>query len=222
MIYIALCSVINAKKEYEKRADLISCFGDEVSLKLKKTSNSHSVYLSFGGLLALKSLSDRLISPHADLSIAYDESGKPSFKELNLPFNISHSASLSAAAIGELDEAPIGIDIELIDKRRNLKQIADRFFLEHELKSFKEHGYSADEFYRIWTAKEAYVKLCGASLSSMLSESDTVKLCSDKTIFLTHFKLNYEGDEYMLTIASKKETRSELFDISEIIRSNVV
>lgn len=222
MIYISLCSSLDAKKEYEIGTDLIKCFGKEADLRLEKISSASSLYLSFGGLLALKSLTNKFISGNADLSVAYGEFGKPFFKSLKLPFSISHTGSLSVAALENEYESPIGVDIELIDKRRNLKQIAERFFLEYELSSLKEHDYSADEFYKLWTSKEAYVKLCGTSLSSILGKSDTVKLCSDKTIFFTHLKIKYDGDEYILTVAATNKTNTEIFDMSKDLEIKII
>ena len=88
--------------------------------------------------------------------ILYNEHGKPFF-EHGKRFSISHSGRFSVIAVSE-DE--IGIDIEA---RENVNPaVAKRCFTEEEQFFAKM---STRNFLRIWTAKEAVLKLLGTGFS---------------------------------------------------------
>lgn len=89
---------------------------------------------------------------------ARGERGKPFFP--NFPqyhFNLSHTAGLCLCALSEA--GPVGVDIERVRPRR-----ADlpRYVMSEE--EFSVFDGSWEEFYRIWTLKEAYCKLLGRSI----------------------------------------------------------
>lgn len=83
------------------------------------------------------------------------------YKE-NKPFadncfvSISHSGDM--VAICKSDN-PVGIDIEFIDRERDYKKIAKRFYQGKELDYVGD--FSLERFYEIWTKKEAYAKIDG-------------------------------------------------------------
>ncbi len=84
-------------------------------------------------------------------------SGKP------LYFNISHTKGLAVLAYSETAE--VGADTERIRKAPD--EIANRFFTEEEktfLKNGDADGTGPERFFRIWTAKEACMKLTGQGL----------------------------------------------------------
>ena len=95
------------------------------------------------------------------LTVAYldtPEGGtkKPYLKELPwLHFSISHSDGLWMCVFAASE---IGLDVQ---KKRDVKalSLAQRFFHPEEAAWVKEHG--ADDFFRIWALKEAYVKYTG-------------------------------------------------------------
>jgi hypothetical protein len=82
----------------------------------------------------------------------------PQDDRLALHFNISHSGELVALAIAH---EPVGIDIEEIRVTRDLHRIARRFFSAEEAERVDA---DADQFFRIWTAKEAVVKAIGSGV----------------------------------------------------------
>ena len=85
-------------------------------------------------------------------------SGKPSF--LDRPdryFNLSHTAGLCLCALS--DSGPVGVDIERVRPRR---PALPRYVMSpNELQCFDG---SWEDFARIWTLKEAFVKLQGTSI----------------------------------------------------------
>lgn len=93
--------------------------------------------------------------------------GKPVFANLNYHFNISHSCG---RAVCVLSEKEVGVDIEFLKKARNFDYIAKNFFCVGEQKNYFGSANGAEEFYRIWTRKEALLKKCAGDI-----EHETLK-----------------------------------------------
>nr|GMD86800.1 4'-phosphopantetheinyl transferase HetI [Ipomoea batatas] len=95
-----------------------------------------------------------------------------------LHFNISHTTSLIAC--GVTVDSPIGIDVE--ENRRTVKNnilnLARRYFSEHEYKVLCSIGDSQvqhQEFIKLWTLKEAYVKALGIGFSGAPFNTFTIR-----------------------------------------------
>ncbi len=99
--------------------------------------------------------------PPAGLDLQVGAAGKPFFANAGLAFNVSHSGDAVVAAFsGE----PVGVDIERSGRRGDFLAIANRFFPPDEVE-----GISGEEdFLRLWTAKEAMLKLTGVGISGGL------------------------------------------------------
>lgn len=97
----------------------------------------------------------------AEVSFRYGPHGKPEVPGLR--FNISHSGSAAVIALGRRE---VGIDVELPRPRRS-DAIARRFYAPGENKFIFSlpDGPRADAFFRLWTCKEAFLKVTGEGLS---------------------------------------------------------
>ena len=91
-------------------------------------------------------------------SIQRSACGKPFFKNNPLFFSISHSGSYWLAAFASF---PVGADIQ--EHRPCNMELISRRFHEKEQLWLAEHG-EAEYFFRIWAAKESYVKLLGTGI----------------------------------------------------------
>ena len=121
-----------------------------------------------GELLVKKNISNLLGICADTIKIETLDNGKPYAANVDVHFSISHSSDYVVCAI---DNSPIAIDIEQI-KPINLK-IAKRICTEKELTYIfsktpinRDFTYSTDnslltKFFKIWTFKEAYIKLNG-------------------------------------------------------------
>jgi 4'-phosphopantetheinyl transferase len=94
----------------------------------------------------------------------------------SLHFNVSHSRSLVLVALSVRGE--VGVDIEYRRLMENFLDLARRFFTPAEAQGLSllsdEHG--EDAFFRIWTCKEAFLKLTGLGLAHGL---DRVEISID-------------------------------------------
>ena len=111
---------------------------------------------------AWKLLSDALalhgISPLP--SVARTEKGKPYFPDRpGLHFSLSHT---KGAALCALSDAPVGADMEPIRPRR--ETLWKFCMTEEEFSRFQAQGGGWEEFYQIWTLKEAWCKYTGDGL----------------------------------------------------------
>uniref|UniRef100_A0A5B6ZKT8 holo-[acyl-carrier-protein] synthase n=1 Tax=Davidia involucrata TaxID=16924 RepID=A0A5B6ZKT8_DAVIN len=95
-----------------------------------------------------------------------------------LHFNISHTSSLIAC--GVTMDSLIGIDVE--EKQRTIKNnilsFAQRYFSHHEvelLTSISDTEVQRQEFLKLWTLKEAYVKALGRGFSGAPFKTFTIR-----------------------------------------------
>ncbi|MFA7344987.1 MAG: 4'-phosphopantetheinyl transferase superfamily protein [Terrimicrobiaceae bacterium] len=105
--------------------------------------------------------------PAGDLVLETDVCGKPVFANTAIRFNLSHSGAVVVAAFSE---SAVGIDVEARGRCRDFAGIANRFFHPAEAAAIRR---SEDEghFLRIWTGKEAMLKLSGEGISGGLSDA---------------------------------------------------
>lgn len=171
---------------YEKYLEMVSRERRERVERIKSPEGKSISLLA--EVLMRKEIGKSLGIDEKDIKFSYGEQGKPYVEsERGYNFSVSHTENI----IVFTDSAvPVGIDIEKIRKAR--LKVAERFFTgEESERIFKlcegeicggekkidnEKGKAAEdenpsgdaadrEFYRIWTMKEAYVKMNGQGLS---------------------------------------------------------
>ena len=203
----------------------VALFGEREIKRLEKIKNPRRRAESAAGLECLKeALCEALIySDGESFAIVRGEDGRPSFERADLPdFSISHDGRLSVAAVTE--SGMIGVDIALVDNGETLsvsrKKLAERFFDAEENERIRKSERPAEEFFIIWTKKEAYAKECGKGLSKILAEAEGD--AREKLYFLC-FELTYKGERYILTVCTEQDTHTtikapEACDVREIVR----
>lgn len=105
-------------------------------------------------------LSDELGQP---VTILQTPAGKPYIEGNELHFSLSHSGNKGVVAFSE---NPVGVDLEYI-KNRAYPSVLSRF-TERE----KTEITSQEEFFKHWTAKEAFIKMHGFTLASALKYTE--------------------------------------------------
>lgn len=135
--------------------------------------------------------------------VQYGEHGKPESKSIY--FNLSHSGDKVVCAVSKM---PVGCDIEKI---ADVKEgIADRFFTENEIRHLKQFcaDVKRDEFYRLWTMKESYMKMTGEGMRLSLNRfefdiSDKVNIYRNGEKCDCYIR-EYEIPGYKLTVCAKE------------------
>ena len=134
--------------------------------------------------------------------LSYGANGKPEAE--GVFFNLSHSGQWTVCAIGD---GPVGCDVEEIASVR--EGIAERFFTENEVQHLAQfHGdRRKEEFFRLWTLKESYMKMTGEGMSLVLDRFEfdmdgqpTVK--RDGAICDCHIK-EYELPGYKVAVCAE-------------------
>jgi 4'-phosphopantetheinyl transferase len=122
-----------------------------------------------------------------DIRFDYGPQGKPSIARAGNPgdirFNLSHSGDTAVLAVTVGRE--VGVDVERLRDNVDFQKLARRFFSPVEAATLNR--LAGDDlkrrFFRIWTAKEAYIKAVGLGLripldqfAFQISENDAPRL----------------------------------------------
>jgi 4'-phosphopantetheinyl transferase len=91
--------------------------------------------------------------------------GKPALLDSIIHFNLSHSLDLAMCAVSS--RCPVGIDVEYVRDEMSVMDVSERFFAPDEKARIRalQGCEQKEHFFRIWTAKEAYLKATGDGLS---------------------------------------------------------
>lgn len=206
------------------RIDMKSCEGIynlypeflsvERSERIKRIKPEKDKILSFFSEIKMKNdISNYTGISFSDIKFSYNSHGKPYLKDIPCNFSVSHSGNLIAFAVSD---KPVGIDIEHTSGKSKMR-VAERFFTADEYNYIINSGNPDKNFYRIWTAKESYLKMIGTGLSKSLNSFDVL---SDelKNYFFTDYK-----DEYVLTLcrenALNEDYRTEISDSEKLIQT---
>ena len=153
------------------------------------------------GLLLKQCLLDQNIY---NTSIHIGDNGKPEIE--GICFNLSHSHDMIACVIANRS---VGCDIEKIGKPRD--KIADHFFTEREISYLSqfEGEKKTEQFYRLWTMKESYMKMTGEGMRLALDRfevliDDEIAIIRDGQKVSCHVK-EYEIPEYKFTVCSEED-----------------
>jgi len=121
-------------------------------------------YIAVRGLLRL-TLARYLAVEPVFLQFVRGEYGKPGLIGYRLSFNLSHTADSLAIAVSDLET--VGVDIESIQPRKGLHDIARRSFSAQEFGAWRTmtQAQQIHAFYKVWTQKEAFVKAVGRGIA---------------------------------------------------------
>ena len=152
-------------------------------------------------MLLRQVLSEKTGIEPKELIFDRSENGKPYLSGNDYYFNISHSGDIAAVAVNE--SCPVGIDVERI--RPVAARIAKRVFSEDDIHFVFESSVIPDgqledretllRFFKVWTYKEAFVKMTGEGISDNIKNySYTENNCITKVF-----------DDYVLTVIAESK-----------------
>lgn len=209
-IYAVDVSNLPDPKEYPELLNGLSENRKEKTLRYRQLKDRKQ---SLGaGMLLQKCLSEHGICAE---DIRYGENGKPEVSKIC--FNLSHSNDIVVCVVSEKE---VGCDVEKISELR--ERIAERFFTEYEIGYLNgfEGDEKRDEFYRLWTMKESYMKMTGEGMSLSLDRfefifNENIKVYRDGEL-CSCFVKEYEIPGYKLTVCAQENRFEEILNWIEI------
>lgn len=139
----------------------------EKILRYKSASNQQTRITSRA---VLKILLGRYLSVDPlEISFKSDQQKKPILNNFNpesLHFNVSHSGDWILIAI---DTNPIGVDLEYTDASFTYQNLLDFSFNAEEKEHIQTSNLPHQNFYKLWTRKEALLKATGKGLIDELA-----------------------------------------------------
>ena len=130
--------------------------------------------------------------------LARGKRGKPYFPQFpQYQFNVSHSGTLAVCA---LDERPVGVDIQIVQNRR--EKLIERVCSTRELDWLRSRGDKAEDFALLWAMKESRCKHSGEGLRLPVSNL-TVPLPEENQCFLEGEGLRFwlsQGDGWRFAL----------------------
>lgn len=110
------------------------------------------------------------INETLELKMYYSGNGKPYLQDYPLYFNLSHSGNYVVCAVSPRE---VGVDIQEY-RQVDMERLARRFFSEEEqsiLTACANEKEQCKLFYQLWTRKEAYGKLTGEGIASVINKN---------------------------------------------------
>ncbi len=139
---------------------------------------------------------------------ATNAAGRPYYPDSGFDFSLSHSGDYAVCAYTE--SGRVGADIEYINAAKASLRFAKRFFSRNEydyLSKSDQNGKDlAAEFFKIWTAKEAFLKALGDGLTGAvddftvaLGDPEKPRIIQNRTEKNVSLRIRTFADEYILS-----------------------
>jgi 4'-phosphopantetheinyl transferase len=202
-IYIANVDCLEDGALFDALYALVNEYRREKTDRMKFDKDKR---LSLGVELLLKRALEEIGVDYESINLDYGKNGKPYIKGNDIYFNLSHSGNMAVCAVSKNE---IGVDIEEVE-RADFK-ISKRIFTESEISHINN---SDDEYIRLWTLKESYMKYCGSGLS--IAPKDIEIEFYDN---IPHYKdldfFEYEIEGYRLALCGDSKAEIEIVNLAE-------
>lgn len=148
-----------------------------------------------------------------DFTVISRRNEKPFLKTGEICFNLSHSGSYVALAVGKSE---VGVDVQV--KVPYKERVARRYFTESERRFIEESPDQNEAFLRLWVMKESILKKEGSGLSGGLATYD-FSAFADKNSFTAygyHFSLFPLSGAMLCHCGEESETGTEIINRKEL------
>lgn len=187
--------LLNINPIHKRHYSLLDTCLAENKYRIYNSSNCRRKQIIFSGDILLRYALLKENNDIANVSICYNEYGKPSIKNGNIHFNLSHSKNSIVLGIAKQE---LGIDI-LCERRINKEFI--RFFFSKEEQIYLDDltEEKRDYYWNALCYKEAYIKRIGGQIIDMKN-----KLVCPRNIEYGKVIKNMEENEDIQSIFFKK------------------
>lgn len=143
-------------------------------------------------------------------AVSFNSWGKPYLQGIpHVHFSISHSGEFVMCA---LSDEEIGCDIQQTSTSRI--SVAKRFFTDQEQIQVSSANDPQDEFTRLWTLKESYVKMIGMGISACPLPSFDVSYTARNVNAVFH---EHSLPGYRAAVCQKQNTDSVIWQQTDLI-----
>jgi len=160
--------------DYSNQNELFNLMPQNIKSVLGKKNSPKRMLSLLGWQLLAENLPNEVLLSE----VQFEEKGKPFIPNSNIYFNISNTKGIVVLA---MHNKPIGIDVERLREPKEV--IYSRVFCSEEVRFIK----CSEDFTRLWTRKEAVVKLFGGGLSMGLNSFSV--LCDEFDVFGQRVKI---------------------------------
>jgi len=170
--------------------DYLKSFAKKINKEKKDRlykMNIKSFKQSVVGEILLAKLLKEIDINYKNINIRYNENGKPFITNYNIYYSISHHEDLVICVI---NSNIIGIDIL---KMNDVKKSVCKSFT-----SIDEYNYITNKykFYKIYTLKEAYIKLFGKKINDIKS----LNIVYDNHIVINVIYKTFKYNDYLISM----------------------
>ncbi len=190
-IHLWLTQVSSFLKEKEALKRLLSDEEKKRGERFHFRNDQDKFTISRGILRVLLSLYTG-ISPR-ELEILQDSAGKPSIAKTDLQFNLSHSSDFILYGLSKVGR--IGVDIEKVKEDIEAEKLSQRYFTHDEFQMIQNVSYErrAEIFFKLWTCKEAILKMKGIGLQGELNQVEVANFEKKEGLFVFAPSAQYMG-----------------------------
>ncbi|WP_310603740.1 4'-phosphopantetheinyl transferase family protein [Anaerosporobacter sp.] len=196
--------------------DMINRLSPFVSQERRLSADKYKFFIDkarciLGEYLARYALKKHYNLSDNDISFSTSTYGKPFLKDIdNIYFNISHSGNWVVCVVGD---EPLGVDVEKI--AHTDLHLAERFFTQNEYTRILECAVKdrADEFFKLWTLKESYIKAIGKGLHMSLDSFEFRHIQDKEQLFIDnepvdcyHFSCRRLDDSHYYALCTTSTT----------------
>lgn len=187
--------------------------------RYKNISNNAKKFEFLLGRNFLRCLLENFENKNYDiLELEFSENDKPSLKNSNIHFNLSHSNNYLVML---LSENPCGVDLQKLEKLVKSERLWER--ISHPNEISKNEDLTESLILEHWTAKEALTKCLGGGFSHSFQKIDLSCLpespifnYNDKLYNLRSINTEKLDDTYFCTVAIEQEDDRELMSLEEV------
>jgi len=159
-IYAAKISNPICKKHFNYLLSCVRTEKKERILRQKSKQNADSMLI--GEILVKAAIKKSFGIETTKLEFTVSENGKPyCSSHPDIYFNISHSGEYVVCAVSKV---PVGVDIE--KPRKYNPRLAERVCSQKEMEQIETCSDKSVEFIKLWTRKEAVLKMLGTGISN--------------------------------------------------------
>ncbi|WP_394173833.1 4'-phosphopantetheinyl transferase family protein [Thalassotalea litorea] len=127
--------------------------------------------------------------------------------------SISHSKSWLAIAVSENPvDIPLGIDIEVPKRGRNVLSIAKHSFADEEYQALQKESDPSKTFYLLWTLKEALCKATSLSLLKVLGLESQALLSSNQLQCI-----GIPSEDYAFSLVASATTKVSQIELTNVL-----